>query len=131
MKYKVDKEQWYAILTVEDPTIDDHLVAMIRAEIESVHTDGTENMILNFQNVRHVDSSVKDVILAGGRLWDEKGLFVVCEINHPEVRQQIESFDLDESVTLISSLDEAEDYVKMEMLEKEFMAEDDYIPEEE
>lgn len=130
MKYKVDKEQWYAILTVEDPTIDDHLVAMIRAGIESVHTDGTENMILNFQNVRHVDSSVKDVILAGGRLWDEKGLFVVCEINHPEVRQQIESFDLDESVTLISSLDEAEDYVKMEMLEKEFMAEDDYIPEE-
>src|SRR5690625_1003447 len=98
MKYKVNKEQWYAILTVEDSIINDHLASALCSVIESLHADGTENMILNLQKVKHVDSSALGVILTGGELWKGKGLYILCEVNHPEIRKKVGSIDLEDPV---------------------------------
>lgn len=131
MKYSVNKDKWYTILTIEDQKIDSLNAPQLKTELVFFHNEGVENLILDLGKIEYVDSSGLSAILTGHRLWRENGLFIVCQAKHPAVKRLIEISKLDHILTIISSMDESIDYVKMEMLEKEFMAEDDYLAEEE
>jgi len=131
MKYSVNKDNWYTVLTLEDQKIDSLNAPQLKTELVFFHNEGVENLILDLEKVEYVDSSGLSAILTGHRLWRENGLFIICRAKHPAVQRLIEISKLDHILTIISSLDESIDYVKMEMLEKEFMAEDDYLSEEE
>ncbi len=123
MKYKVDKQEHYTVLTLEEPTLDSLIAPQLKSELIFLLNEGTRNLILDLSHVTFVDSSGLSAILTGNRLWKETGTFVITGELHPSVSKLIEISRLDAVLTLIPTLSEAEDYVMMEEVERELRAE--------
>ena len=85
----------------------------------------TKNLILDLSNVEFVDSSGLSAILTANRLWKGFGLFVITGVNHAAVKKLIEISRLDSVLTIIPTTEEATDYVMMDVLEKELIADAD------
>jgi anti-sigma B factor antagonist len=74
-------------------------------------------------HVKFVDSSGLSAILTGHRLWKDAGSFVIAGKLNPMVTKLIEISRLDTILTIVPTLSEAVDYVKMEEIERELKAE--------
>ncbi len=123
MKYKVDKQEHYTVLTLEEPTLDSLIAPKLKSELIFLQQEGTRNLILDLSQVTFVDSSGLSAILTGNRLWKETGTFVIAGELHPAVLKLIEISRLDSVLVLIPTLNEARDYVLMEEVERELGAE--------
>ncbi len=123
MKYKVDKQEHYTVLTLEEPTLDSLIAPQLKSELIFLLNEGTRNLILDLSHVTFVDSSGLSAILTGNRLWKEMGAFVIAGQLHPSVSKLIEISRLDAVLMLIPTVSEAEDYVMMEEVERELRAE--------
>ena len=82
-------------------------------------------MILDLSNVKFVDSSGLSAILTGHRLWKDGGSFIIAGQLQPMVSKLMEISRLDTILTLVPSLSEAIDFIKMEELERELQQEEE------
>ncbi len=120
MKYAIDKQQKYSILTLEEDNLNSLVAPAIKSEFVMLHTEGVPNLILNLEGVRFVDSSGLSAILTANRLWKGSGgSFVLSGAHHPSVKRLIEISRLDSILTLIPTVAESVEYVFMEELERE------------
>ncbi|MCS6928615.1 MAG: STAS domain-containing protein [Saprospiraceae bacterium] len=123
MKYKVDKQEHYTVLTLDEPKLDSLIAPKLKSELIFLRQEGTRNLILDLSQVSFVDSSGLSAILTGNRLWKEAGVFVIAGPLHPAVSKLIEISRLDSVLVLIPTVSEAIDYVLMEEVERELKAE--------
>lgn len=119
MKYSIDKQEHYAILTLEESNLNSELAPDLKSELVIFKNEGVANLILDLSNVQYIDSSGLSAILTGNRLWKEIGSFILTEIVHAPVKKLIEISRLESILTIIPTLEESLDYVHMEEIERE------------
>jgi anti-anti-sigma factor len=133
MKFSIDKQDKYTLLSLQEESLTAALAPDLKSEFVFLSNEGTANLILDLSGVKFIDSSGLSAILVADRLWKDLGSFVITGIVHPSVKKLIEITRLDTTLTIVPSLSEAIDFVFMEELQREIMAEggDDEADEEE
>lgn len=124
MKFTVDKREKFCILTLDDDKLLSANAPQLKSELAVLNAEGYKNLILDMGIVQVVDSSGLSAILIGNRLCkDSNGTFVLAQPND-NFKKLIEISQLQPVLNIIPSLDEAEDFVMMEELEREMKEED-------
>jgi anti-anti-sigma factor len=124
MKYKIDKNEKYTVLSLEEKNLNSLLAPDLKSTFVILVNEGVENLILDLSNVSYVDSSGLSAILTADRLWKSIGSFVLTGLDHPNVKKLIEISRLDTILTIIPTLEESIEYVFMEAMERELRAEE-------
>ena len=119
MKYSIDKQERYAIMTLEEENLNSLLAPDLKSELVIFKNEGLTNLVISLAKVKYIDSSGLSAILTGNRLWKENGSFILTEINHTAVKKLIEISRLESILTIIPTIEESLDYVLMDEIEKE------------
>ncbi len=122
MKYSIDKQDHYAIMTLEEENLNSILAPDLKSELVIFKNEGLTNLVISLAKVKYIDSSGLSAILTGNRLWKENGSFILTEINHSSVKKLIEISRLESILTIIPTIEESLDYVLMDEIEKELNA---------
>jgi anti-sigma B factor antagonist len=112
MKYRLDKQDQYAVLTLEEENLNSSLAPQFKSDLVMFNSEGIPNFILDVSQVKYVDSSGLSAILTGHRIWKDDGLFVLAGDLHPAVRKLIEISRLDSILVMTNSVNEAIEKVK-------------------
>lgn len=119
MKYAIDKQDRYAVMTLDLENLNSVVAPDLKSEFVIFRNEGIPNFILDLSNVKYVDSSGLSAILTGNRLWKGIGSFIVTGAQHAAVKKLIEISRLDTIVQVIPTVSESVDYLYMENLERE------------
>ncbi len=125
MKYKIDKQDQYAVLSLDEENLNSTIAPGLKSDFIFFSQEGVRNFILDLTNVKFVDSSGLSAILTGHRLWKDNGSFVIAGKLHPMVNKLIEISRLETILTLVPSVSEAIDYIKMEDVERQLLSEEE------
>jgi len=118
MKYSIDKQEQYAVLTLEEENLNSSYAPAFKSDLILLNQEGIRNLILDLSKVKYVDSSGLSAILTGHRLWKEQGCFIIAGHLQPMVSKLIDISRLQSILTLIPTVSEAVDYVMMDELER-------------
>lgn len=119
MKFSVDKNEKYTLLSFEEEQINSVVAPNLKSEFVVLRNEGVKNFILDLSQVKFVDSSGLSAILTAERLWKGFGSFVLTGVEHENVKKLIKISRLDTVFTIIPTVKESIDYVMMEELERE------------
>ena len=119
MKYSIDKQDRYAIMTLDVDNLNSIVAPDLKSEFVIFRNEGIPNFILDLTNVKYIDSSGLSAILTGNRLWKGIGTFIVTGVQHAAVKKLIEISRLDTILAVIPTVSESVDYLYMENLEKQ------------
>jgi anti-anti-sigma factor len=125
MKFSINKEEKYTVLTLEEETLNTMLAPSLKSEFVILRNEGVRNLILNLSNTSFVDSSGLSAILTANRLWMNDGSFILTGIEHENVKKLIAISRLDTVLTIIPTVQESIDYVLMEEIERELNGDSD------
>ena len=125
MKFKIDKEERYTVLSLEEDNLNTMLAPELKSEFVIMRNEGVQNLILDLSAVKFVDSSGLSAILTANRLWNGEGSFVLTGVEHTAVKKLIEISRVDTVLTILPTLSESIDYVMMEEIERELNSEDE------
>ncbi|MGA1583372.1 MAG: STAS domain-containing protein [Saprospiraceae bacterium] len=125
MKYTVDKNERYAVFTLQEGNLNSLIAPQLKSELVILSNEGVRNLIFDLSQVEFVDSSGLSAILTGHRLWQDDGLFILSGIQSPNVKRLIEISRLESVLTIIPTLQESIDYALMQELENELGADDE------
>jgi anti-sigma B factor antagonist len=125
MKYSVDKQEKYAVFSLQNENLNSLIAPQLKTEFKVLNEEGIPNLILDLSNVKFVDSSGLSAILTAKRLWEDVGSFVVTGVNpNSNVKKLIEISKLDQVLTIVPTIDESIDYIFMEEIERELNTDD-------
>lgn len=119
MKFTINKQDRYTILSLEEETLNTMLAPSLKSEFVIMRNEGVQNLILDLTAVSFVDSSGLSAILTANRLWSNDGSFTLTGIEHENVKKLITISRLDTVLRIIPTVQESIDYVIMEEIEKE------------
>ena len=122
MKFKVDKQERYTLLSLEEKQLNSIIAPKLKTEFLIMANEGTRNLILDLSAVEFVDSSGLSAILTADRIWKEEGCFVLTGVNNENVKKLITISRLDTIFTIIPTIQESIDYIMMEEIERELNA---------
>ncbi|HMX41435.1 MAG TPA: STAS domain-containing protein [Saprospiraceae bacterium] len=123
MKYRIDKQESYAVLSLDEENLNSSIAPQLKSDLIIFSQEGVPNMILDLSNTKFVDSSGLSAILTGYRLWKDDSTFVLAGELQPMVKKLIEISRLESILTIIPTVSEAVDYVMMEQVERELQRE--------
>jgi anti-sigma B factor antagonist len=123
MKYQIDKQEHYAVLSLQEENLNSTIAPQLKSDLILLSQEGVRNLILDLSNVKYVDSSGLSAILTGHRLWKDNASFVLAGEMNPMVTKLIEISRLETILTIISTLSESIDFVMMEELERQITGE--------
>jgi anti-anti-sigma factor len=124
MKYSVEKQDDYAIMTLAEENLNSVKAPDLKSEFVVLKNQGIRNLILNLEIVKYVDSSGLSAILTGNRLWsDDEGLFVLTGVTHPSVKMLINISRLDSVLDIKDNTPEAVKWIMMQTLRSELSSE--------
>ncbi|HEY9561230.1 MAG TPA: STAS domain-containing protein [Anseongella sp.] len=119
MKYSVDKNEKYILLTLEEEKLDSLMSPSLKSELVIFNAEGFRNIILDLSNVDHIDSSGLSSLLTANRVCqNSEGSFVLTGLK-PMVEQLITITQLNKTLKIVPTKDEAVDLIYMEELERE------------
>ena len=124
MKFSIDKQEKYAVLTLHEENMNSLLAPDLKSEFKVLNEAGVPNFVLDLSDVKFVDSSGLSAILTAKRLWENIGTFVLTGVNSASVKKLIEISKLDGALNIIPTVDESIDYIFMEEIERELSEED-------
>ena len=125
MKFKIDKQERYTVLSLEEDNLNTMLAPELKSEFVIMRNEGVQNLILDLSAVKFVDSSGLSAILTAHRLWNGEGTFILTGVENSAVKKLIEISRVDTVLTILPTLAESIDYVMMEEIERELNEEDD------
>jgi len=124
MKYSVDKQDKYAIFTIDEENLNSIVAPDLKSEFVILNNEGIKNLVFDLSKVKYVDSSGLSAILTGNRIWKGIGTFIVTGINEPIVKKLFEISRLDSILIMIPTMEESIDYILMEEVERELTSEE-------
>ena len=119
MKFTINKQERYTVLSLEEETLNTILAPSLKSEFVIMRNEGVQNLILDLSAVTFVDSSGLSAILTANRLWSGVGSFILTGIEHENVKKLITISRLSTVLTIIPTVAESIDYVMMEEIERE------------
>lgn len=124
MKYSVDKNEKYILLTLEEDKLNSLISPALKSELIIFNAEGFRNIILDLSHVEHIDSSGLSCLLTANRVCQNSdGSFLLTGLKQ-SVEQMITITQLDKALKIVPTIDEAVDFVYMEELEREINKED-------
>ncbi|QEC53335.1 anti-anti-sigma factor [Anseongella ginsenosidimutans] len=124
MKYSVDKNEKYILLTLEEDRLNSLMSPALKSELVIFNAEGFRNIILDLSHVDHIDSSGLSCLLTANRICQNSGGSFVLTGLKPTVEQLIGITQLDKSLKIVPTKEEAIDFVYMEELEREINKKD-------
>jgi len=124
MKYQVDKQDRYAIFSLEEKNLNSLIAPQLKSEFVFLRNEGVRNLIFDMGDVDYVDSSGLSSILTANRIWKDYGSFVMTNIKSDSIHKLIEISKLDGILTIIPTVEESVEYVFMEDLERDLSEEE-------
>jgi anti-sigma B factor antagonist len=122
MKYTIDKQEQYTVLTLHDEKLTQLTAPDLKAELVVLLHEGVPNLILDLSETNFIDSSGLSAILRANQLWKKKGgITVVSGATHPTVRKMFELTRIDQSTIMKNSVEESIDFVYKHIVEGEMM----------
>ena len=125
MKYSIDKQERYAVFSLEEDNLNSLLAPKLKSEFVILANEGIQNLIFDLSDVKFVDSSGLSAILTADRLWKALGSFVLTGIEHPNVKKLIKISRLESVLNIIPTVSESIDYIFMEEIERELNGDTD------
>lgn len=122
MKFSVDKHEKYVVLKLRESKFTNDNTPKLKSEFILLNAEGYHNIVLDLSAVKECnDSQDLSSLLVGDRLCKKaNGLFIVTGIN-PVLAKILEMSNLDQSLVIVSKIDEATDLIFMEEIEKELL----------
>lgn len=118
MKFLIDKQEKYTLITPEEEKLDSILSPQLKSEFVTLNSEGIRNIILDLSKVKYSDSSGLSAILVANRLCSgDEGILVLCCLTD-HVTKLIKISQLDTILTILPSVQEAIDNVFMHELER-------------
>ena len=100
------------------------LAPSLKAQFRFLDDEGVQNVILDLNDVKYVDSSGLSAILLGHQLWNDNcGTFILTNVNNGYVKKLIEIAKLDAFLTIIPTIEESKEYILMAEIERELNGE--------
>ncbi|HUH18797.1 STAS domain-containing protein [Albibacterium sp.] len=120
MKFTIDRHERYVVLKPHEKVLDGSAAPQVKSEFIRINTDGQRNIVLDLSEVDEVDSSgLRSALMAHRMCKAMGGIFILAHAN-PAITQLIDICKLDDVLVSVPTIQEAEDIVFMEELEKEF-----------
>jgi len=122
MKFSVDKHDKYVVIRLDEMKLTAENTPKLKSEFILLNAEGYCNIVLDLSVVTDCDDS-QDLssLLVGDRICKKsKGLFIVTGLNKC-ITQLVEMSSIDQSLNIVGNLDEAEDLIFMEEIEKELL----------
>lgn len=119
MRFSVDKQEKYTVLTLAEEKLDSTIAPLLKTEFLTLNAEGVKNIILNLTDVKYADSSGLSAILTANRLCKQVGgNLVLCGIGS-HVMKLIQISQLDKVFTLLPTVEESIDNVFMSEIEND------------
>ncbi len=125
MKYSVDKQADHSHFILEEDNLNSIIAPDLKSEFVFLRNEGVQNLVFDLSEVKYVDSSGLSAILTANRIWKDYGLFILTGIKHDSVKKLIEISRLETILTIIGTVEESRDYVKMQTLENTLSTEEE------
>ncbi|MEJ7779973.1 MAG: STAS domain-containing protein [Daejeonella sp.] len=123
MKFTVDKHEKYVLIKLNETKLNSLISPQLKSELILTNTEGQRNVILDLSNVKYSDSSGLSSLLVGHRICkNAEGSFILTGIND-NISRLISISQLENILTIVSTVDEAIDLIFMEEIEKELKRE--------
>ena len=122
MKFSVDKHEKYVAIRLDENKLTAENTPGLKSEFILLNAEGYCNIVLDLSMVSNCDDSQDlSCLLVGNRLCKKaNGLFLVTGLTEC-IAKLLEMSSIDQSLNIVSSLDEAEDLIFMEEIEKELL----------
>lgn len=119
MKYTIDKQEKYSLISLNEDKLDSSLAPHLKTELITLHAEGVPNVILDLKDVRYTDSSGLSSLLVGNRTFQQDGgLFVLTNLSEHTMKL-IKISQLDGVLNILPTVDEAIDAVIFNDIEGE------------
>jgi len=122
MKFSVDKHDKYVVIRLDETRLTADNTPKLKSEFILLNADGYCNIVFDLSLVTACDDS-QDLssLLVGDRICKQaKGLFIVTGVTDC-IAQLLEMSSIDQSLNIVDRLEEAEDLIFMEEIEKELL----------
>ncbi len=117
MKFSIDRQEHYTILTIDEEKLDSSVSPEVKSEFVTLQAEGVIRVILSLENVKYSDSSGLSALLVGNRIFTEKGDFIIYGVNE-HVMKLISISQLDKVINILPTKEEAIDAIFMNEIEK-------------
>ena len=119
MKYSIDKQERYSLVTLHEEKLDTTLAPKLKSELITLHAEGVKNIVLDVSEVKYIDSSGLSSLLVGNRILTEDGGIFVIASPTEHVQKLIKISQLDNVLNILPSREEAVDAVFMNEIEND------------
>ncbi len=123
MKFSIDRQEHYTILTIDEEKLDSSVAPEVKSEFVTLQAEGVLRVILGMENVKYSDSSGLSALLVGNRIFTEQGDFIIYGVNE-HVMKLISISQLDKVINILPTKEEAIDAIFMNEIEKGLREED-------
>ena len=120
MKFSVDKHEKYVAIRLDETRLTTDNAPRLKSEFILLNAEGYCNIVLDLSMVSACDDSQDlSCLLVGDRICKKaNGLFIVTGVTKC-ISQLLEMSSIDQSLNIVGQLEEAEDLIFMEEIEKE------------
>jgi anti-sigma B factor antagonist len=124
MKYSIDRQEKYIILKVENEKLDSTISPDLKSELQAIHGQGVQNIIIDLSGVKYIDSSGLSSVLVGNRIFGENnGTFILAGVSDHAMKL-IKISQLDKVLSILPTVEEAVDAVFLLEIESGLLNED-------
>lgn len=122
MKFSVDKHEKYVVIKLDENKFTNDNTPRLKSEFILLNAEGYCNIVLDLSMVTEcTDSQDLSCLLVGDRLCKKaNGLFIITHVTEC-ISTILEMSNLDQSLNILGNLEEAEDLIFMEEIEKELL----------
>lgn len=119
MNFSVENKEKYSIVTSKVEKLNATNANELKSELLLLNKNSVNNVVLDLSGSKYCDSSGLSAILNGHR-WckDSSGTFVLSGLK-PSVAKMISIAQLDRVLNIVPTIEEAEDFIFMEEVERE------------
>ncbi|CAN0248368.1 unnamed protein product [Chrysoparadoxa australica] len=117
MKFSIDRQEHYTILSIDEEKLDSSVAPEVKSEFVTLQAEGVIRVILSLENVKYSDSSGLSALLVGNRIFTENGDFILYGVNE-HVMKLISISQLDKVINILPTKEEAIDAIFMNEIEK-------------
>jgi anti-anti-sigma regulatory factor len=120
MKFTIDKHEKYILFKLDETRLDSMVSPKLKTELILINAEGQRNIILDLSTVESVhESSDLSSLLVGHRLCEKaEGVFIVVGLND-SLSHLMSVSQLEHVLIMLSTVEEAIDFIFMEEIEKE------------
>ena len=119
MNFEKENKENYSIIRSKVEKLDTNYAPELKSELVITVKEGIKHLIIDLSETRYCDSSGLSAILVANRLTrDEGGTFVLSGLQDP-VMKLVKISQLHTVLNITPTVSEAEDFLMMEMVEKD------------